>query len=229
MKYLTKGANMFKCRCSSIGKILTEPQKKSDKLSKTCIAYLKEWYLENKYGIKNEITSKYLEKGISCEAESITLIGIIDDTIYHKNDEFFVNNYITGTPDIITDLEVIDVKTSWSIKTFPFADTDYDKAYFWQLQGYMALTGKKTSRLVYCLINTPDHLINDEIRRFCWNNNIIDIDEDVENEIRSSFIYDQIPLENRIKIFQINRDEEAIDSIYKRVIECREYLSNFNF
>lgn len=220
---------MFKCRCSAIGKIMTDPQKKTDKLSKTCTAYLKEWHLFDKYGISTEITSKYLEKGIACESESITLIGIIDDAIYHKNEDFFANDFITGTPDIITESEVIDVKTSWSIKTFPFYESEYEKNYYWQLQGYMALTGKKSARLVFCLINTPDHLINDEIRKFCWNNNVIDIDPELEEEIRASFTYDSIPLESRIKIFTINRNEEAIDSIYERVKECRDFINQFNF
>lgn len=220
---------MFKCRCSAIGKIMTEPQKKTDKLSKTCITYLKEWHLLDKYGISSEITSKYLEKGIQCEADSITLVGIIDDTIYTKNEEFFVNEFLTGTPDIITPTEIIDVKTSWSIKTFPFLESEYDKGYYWQLQGYMALTGKKSSRLIFCLINTPDHLVNDEIRKFCWNNNIIDINPELEDEIRSNFTYDQIPLQNRIKSFTIARNDEAIESIYERVKECREYINHFNF
>lgn len=220
---------MFKCRCSAIGKIMTDPQKKSDPISKTALSYLKEWYILDKYGISTELKSKYLEKGIACEKESITLVGIIDGVTYKKNEMFFQNDFITGTPDIITDIEVIDVKTSWSIQTFPFLDTEYDKNYYWQLQGYMALTGLKSARLVYCLINTPEYLISDEIRRFCWNNNIIDINEELEEEIRSSFVYDKIPLENRIKIFQINRDEEAIQRIYDRVILCRENIDNFKF
>ena len=37
-------------------------------------ADIQEWFLEKKYGISKEISSKYLDKGISCEEQSIALI-----------------------------------------------------------------------------------------------------------------------------------------------------------
>lgn len=209
---------------------MTSPQKKSDQISKTCLQYLKEWYLKDKYDISTEIKSKYLEKGIACEELSIALMSIIDDCVYTKNDEFFENEWLTGTPDIITDNEVIDIKTSWSIQTFPFGETDYDKAYMYQLMGYMDLTGKNVARLAYCLINTPEHLIQDEIRRFCWNNNILDCPAELEAEIRSNFVYDKIPVEQRVKIFEIRRDDSIISEIHQKVELCRNYINtNLNF
>jgi len=41
--------------------------------------------------------------------------------------------------------------------------------------------------------------------------------------------YSDIQLESRIKIFDINRDEKAIESIRRRVESCRVFLSQLQY
>lgn len=194
----------FKIRCSAIGKIMTEPRAKSEKLSETCKSYLQEWVKEQIYNTKKEIKSKYLEKGIGVELDSIDYYSYCKNLGFVlKNENHFENDFMTGTPDLILPDQVVDIKSSWDCFTFPLFDNSIDKGYELQLQGYMALTGKRKATLAYVLINTPEELE--------WN-------ETVD--------YSELSSEYRIKEYSIDYNPELIEKINQRVIECREYISN---
>lgn len=193
----------FKIRCSAIGSIMTNSRTKGQ-LSKTTLSYVDEWLKEQIYNRRKEISSKYLDKGNAVEDESIDFLATVEDYGFLiKNEEHFENDFLTGTPDVITKDEVIDLKNSWDCFTFPlFAKELPNKDYYWQLQGYMALTGLSKAKLVYTLMNTPKEV------------NFGTVDN-----------YDNVDVKYRIKSFEIERDEEAIESIYKRVLEIREYIN----
>lgn len=217
----------MKIRCSAIGKIMTSPRSKGEVLSQTTKTYLQELAIENKYGYVKEINSRYLDKGNLCEDEAIELTSdVMQLGFLLKNDHFFENNYITGTPDVIANDTIIDTKVSWSANTFPFFDEELpNKDYYWQMQGYMALTDKPKSMVVYCLIDTPEEIVIDEIRRTSWARKEIDITDKTEMEVRSQHEFSRVPIEKRIKAFTVERDEEAIAKIYERVEQCREYYN----
>lgn len=224
----------FKCRSSAIGKIMTSPKAKSETLSETSKDYLKQWYIEEKYGRIKEIDSKFLQKGLQAEENSISLLNEFflkngREIFLKKNPTFFENDFITGTPDLILSDEIFDIKTSWDLFTFPFFDKECEnKAYYYQLQGYMALTGKKKASLCYCLVNTPENIIFEEARKISFKNGTGgEITDELEAEVRKNHTFDDIPLEERIRIFDIPRDEEIIDSIYAKVEECRTFLLSF--
>lgn len=149
-------------------------------LTKTAITQLQKIHREVLYSRTDEITSKYLEKGIAVEEQSKDLDAVLRMKFIEDHPERLNNEFLTGQADAIYQDVVIDYKSSWSAQTFPVYDED-DKlpniAYYWQLQGYMWLYGKKKSELVYCLIDTPFDLINDSIRRLQWKHGIsIDLD-----------------------------------------------------
>ncbi len=120
-----------------------------------------------------------------------------------------------------------DVKTSWDGTTFPFFDEEIpNKDYYFQCMGYLALTGYDKCDLAYCLINTPETMVLDQIRREHWlNDSVWDGDEnpDIVAMVRSRHEFDHIPKEKRVKNFVIERDDDVIKSIYERVEQCREY------
>ena len=120
-----------------------------------------------------------------------------------KNEEMFGNDMITGTPDI-NDEKLIDIKSSWDFSTFPMHSNDItSKDYYWQMQGYMELTGHKESTLAYCLVDTPQNLIEDEVRRVKWQLGFIDdLDPELEAEIYNRHQYNDLPEELRIKTFK---------------------------
>ena len=152
---------MLKIRCSAIGKIMTNSRSKSEVLSKTCKSYLQELAIEEMYGIKKEFSSRFTDKGIEVERESIDLVQEVSDYGFmYKNEEFFENDFLTGTPDVNTDNILLDVKSSYDASTFPFFAEDIpNKDYYYQLQGYMALCNKRKSVLAYCLVNTPFQIV----------------------------------------------------------------------
>jgi hypothetical protein len=219
-----KTLDPFKIRCSAIGSIMTNG-KKAGELSKTTQSYLDEWAKSQIYGKRKEIKSKYFDKGLQMEDAAIDFLSSQDRFgLMIKNEDYFENDFMTGTPDVILKDEIIDTKCSWDCFSFPLFDSDLPESnYFWQMQGYMALCDKPKARVIYCLMNTPEPIIEREIKSFFWDKD--EIDTDIIAEIRAKHSYDLTPLKFRIKEFAVYRDEESIERIKTRVIECREYLT----
>lgn len=217
----------MKVRCSQIGKIMTNPRKSGEVLSQTAKTYVQDLVLLEKYGIRKEFSSRYTDKGNEVEDLSIALVNeVLNYKFIYKNDEFFENEWVTGTPDVNTDEVLIDVKSSWDASTFPFFETELpNKDYFYQLQGYMWLTGKTESVLAYCLIDTPFNMVESEVRRAHLNALIIGEDEQLRKEVESKHKFSHIPNNRRVKYWFVQRDEQVIEQIKERVELCREYYN----
>lgn len=218
----------IRIRCSSLGKIMTSPRSGGG-LSETCKTYIREMFLELEFGIRKEFWSRYTDKGIRVEKDSIRLAnqvldwGLTDELIESKQ-LYFENEWISGSTDICTDWLLADVKSSWDGTTFPFFEQkNISKDYFYQLQGYMWLTGHDEAQLVYCLTDTPQDILDDEIRRELWKNRTIGTDAEIEQYVTLKHSFDRIPMKNRVKAFKIERDEAVFEQIKSRIEECREY------
>lgn len=212
-------------RCSSLGKVLTEPRSKSELISATAKAYIEEVFKENYFGFRKEFSSRYTDKGLEMEDEAIQFASeqFVWDFVV-KNTERFNNEYLTGEPDINTETLLADIKCSWDLSTFPMFDTELkNKDYYWQLQGYMMLTGHTTSELVYCLMNTPIQIVEDEVRRAHWKAGLIDEDIDLRHEVQMKHNFEHIEPRLRVKRFIVERDEKAIEKIIEKVSIAREY------
>lgn len=160
------------------------------------------------------------EKGLSVEGISIEMINRLDGTKYSKNEEKFTNEYLVGCPDIVDNSNkiVIDVKSSWNIDSFlNNVNKELSRNYWWQMQGYMALLGFQKSEVNFCLISTPEYIIQSEIDKKAGG-------KYSEEEIRQNLIFDEIPEQERRLRFVVERDDEAIERLYKRIRKCREYL-----
>jgi len=217
----------MKVRASQIGKIMATPRKAGEVLSEMAKTYVHDLVLEEKYGIKKEFSSRYTDKGNEVEEIGIALVNeVLNYKFIYKNYDYFENDWIKGTPDVNTDEVLLDVKCSWDATTFPFFETEVpNKDYFYQLQGYMWLTGKQESILAYCLINTPFQMVEDEIRRAHWKFNLIEENTELRKEVESKHIFDHIPEHKRVKYWFIRRDEAVIEKIKERVELCREYYN----
>jgi hypothetical protein len=212
-------------RCSSLGKLLTEPRSKSEVLSQTAKSYIEDLFNELEFGYRKEFSSRYTDKGLEMEDEAIQFASEqFDWDFVVKNTERFTNDYITGEPDINTDSLLADIKCSWSLDTYPMFEAEMkNKDYYWQLQGYMWLTGKAEAELVYCLMNTPLQIVEDEVRRAHWKAGLIDEDIDLRHEVQTKHNYDNIPSKLRVKRYIVERDEKAIEKIIEKVEIAREY------
>jgi hypothetical protein len=158
------------------------------------------------YSYNNIVSSKYTEKGLIVEDESIRLFNELFFTNYQKNTERKTNAWLTGECDIDTGTEIIDVKSSWSKVTFPELPEDGHKNdYEWQVRGYMMLWNRERAKVAYCLVDTPDELIgyeNPELHQM-----------------------DQLPLNMRITIVEYERDRAKEARIIRRVEAARRYLA----
>lgn len=197
----------FKARASQASKLMTAPRNKSEVLSETTKSYVKEWLIEQIYGFRKEIKSKYIDKGNKLEDAAIDkAIEWLDLDFVMKNEDSFEDEYFTGTPDIITNDEILDIKCSFSPFTFPLLeDVIPTKDYEIQVQVYMHLTGKKKARVVYVLLETPPELNYGEV-------------ED----------YSNMDKKYRIKDFVVEYDENIILQLQEKVKECRVYLRKFS-
>lgn len=153
-------------RCSSLGKIMTEPRTKAEGiLSVGAKTYIRELAQQEIFGIDFEFSSKETQKGIEVEQDSIDLLNRVRGLSLVKNSERRSNGLITGECDLYdsANRKGYDLKSSWSAKTFPGWIVDCeDKLYEWQCRGYMALWDADEWSVVYALVDTPDRLIGYE-------------------------------------------------------------------
>jgi hypothetical protein len=206
---------------------MTDPRTKSETLSETAKSYIQDLFKERELGIYKEFSSRYTDKGLEMEDEAIQFASeVLNWEFVVKNEVRFNNEWLTGEPDINTDNLLADIKCSWSGSTFPlFDETLKNKDYYYQLQGYMMLTGHDTSELVYCLMNTPHQIVEDEVRRQHWKLNLIDEDLEVRQAVQEMHNFDQIPNNLRVKRFIVQKDEAVQEKIKERVEIAREYYN----
>jgi hypothetical protein len=186
---------------------MTNPRTKSETMAKTVKTFLHDWIKEGIYGQRKEIESKYISKGLEFEDMAIDkAIEWLDLPFALKNKQRFSDDFFTGEPDLILSDTVIDIKNSWSCWTFPLFENEIPTDdYFFQVQTYMHLTGKKKASVVYVLLNTPE----------------------THNSMEIS--YDNVDVKYRIKRFDFEYQPEVIEELQKRVILAREYINTLKF
>jgi len=218
----------FKIRASKAGAIMTNPRKGHTGLSKTSQSFVFQWIKEQIYNRPYEFYSKYTDRGNASEEAGIKLIAKFLNLGYIiKNEEYFENEYFTGTPDIILSDTVIDVKCSWDCFTFPlFETTTPNPDHADQLQVYMELTGKEKAILAYTLNDMPGHLLEREARYKANDLGLVELEPEQEQEVIARHTYSNLPYNLRVKTFPIKKDPERIEQIKNRVIECREFITD---
>lgn len=145
---------------SECHKLMTNPQKKSDQLSLTTKAWLKEEAVAEVLGMRKIVVTRQIIKGLVCEGNSIDLYNQVMHTNYKKNEVTREINGFRGTPDLITDEGIVEIKTSWDATTFPFFKEDVWRrikkaGYDWQCRVYMMLFDVDRAVVSYCLVDTP--------------------------------------------------------------------------
>ena len=198
----------MKFRCSSIGNLMTEPRSKSEGvLSVGAKTYIRELAAQEIFGVDFVVSSKAMEKGVEAEGDSIDLLNSVRGLSLVKNTERRSNEFITGECDLF-DASVKrghDIKTSWSIATFPITVADCeDKLYEWQMRGYMALWDADEWEVNYCLVDTPERLI--------------------AFEPMDLHVVSHLPEWMRVTTWTIKRDLEKEAAIYEKVKSANEYM-----
>ena len=196
----------MKFRASQLGKLMTSSRTKGEALGQTAKSYIIEKAKEDFYDYKVELTNKYLMKGIHQEQDSIDLLNAVRFESYKKNEQREENEWLTGSCDIITDELIIDVKTSWSLETFPA--TNYElkdlSLYEWQGRAYMWLYDMPTFELSYVMVSTADDILSD-------------YDSYAIHKV------DHIDPAKRITSIRFERDKELEIQMAERLIEATKF------
>ncbi len=148
--------------------------------------------------------------------------------------------------------ETFDTKASWSAHTFFRAQSELNDLYLYQGHGYMALTGAKKHTVAYCLINGLPQAIDDEKKKLAYKMNLLDPSTSQEykdrcKQIEINHIFDinafvkenpyyefyndldkwdfDIPMTERVFTYTFNRDEELIQKLYNRIVDCRKWMN----
>ena len=188
---------------------MIESRTKSEVLSETTKSYIRAVAKQDFYGYNVDLNNKYINKGNLQENDSIALFNSVMFSNYSKNTERLNNEWLTGEADIVADDQIIDIKTSWSLETFPATSEEgVNKDYEWQLRAYMMLYNKNYASLVYCMVSTHPSLLNE------WEN-------------LSLHQVDHIAPEKRITSILFERDLELEEEIKLRLHHCTEYYVKY--
>lgn len=226
-------------------KTFTELTKKKNapfQLSDTAKSAVRAIWLGTEKGFRKDIKSKFLDKGIFGEEMGISLLSEVDGRFYSKNAERKTKGNRTGECDIIETIDgkkvIMDVKCSWDPETF--MNADFSKQYEWQGRDYMDLYEADEFWLRYCLVDTPEHLINKQ-KEWKWREFYADTMSDEEQHVleeRMKPIFDQIDLnskfstnpqytpEERVKTFKITRDDAIFQKYLDRIPHCIEFYKS---
>ena len=199
----------MKWRPSQLGKLMTNPRNKSEVLSETAKSEIRRIAKEDFFGYSSEIKTKPMIKGTDWEQDGIDLLNNVRFTKYTKNKLRVENEYMSGCCDILLDDLIIDIKSSWSLDTFPATPSEGENSdYEWQGRAYMWLYDRPAFELVYTMYTTPDDLLTE------WDN-------------LSIHRVDHIPMHHRVTVLSYERDMDKEEEIRERLIYCNEYYSKY--
>jgi hypothetical protein len=198
----------MKFRASSLGKLMTSSRTKGEALSQTAKSYIIQKAKEDFFDYMSELNSKYITKGLAQEQDSINLLNLVRLEDYKKNEERAENEWLSGCCDIITDTSIIDIKTSWSLDTFPA--TTYElkdlSDYEWQGRAYMWLYDMPSFELCYVMVSTAPELLG-------------------EYENGALHYVEHIAPEKRITSITFERDKEIEIQMAERLILATEFYN----
>jgi hypothetical protein len=239
---------IHKFRCSSLGLIMTDAQSidpslldedtlviskkkvKTDEdkailaplwdrsLSAGAKTYIESLAAQEVYGYDKTISSKPIEKGLMVEDQSIELLNGVLFTNFTKNKERKTNDWITGECDVRDDHRIIDIKSSWSLDTFPkLIKHGMDTGYEWQGRGYMMLEDKPGFAIAYCLVDTPVELIGYEDETLHYVSHI-------QPELRVTMVpYKRdLALEEKIKI-KCQAGNDYLQKVIRTIVQEHAY------
>ena len=190
----------------------------------TALSYIRDCWLRNEYGYDEPVLTNEILKGLLCEEEAIGVVTRqVPGPFRVKNELCWENNWFTGTPDVVLDDAVEDVKCSWTLKTFVDVQQP-SPLYYAQGQVYMDLTGRDVFRLCHVLVDTPYEILMAEQKRFYFRFNCDEENlhyQECIRKVEAMHNVQGIPEDQRIKMFEFQRNELYLEKLRKRVEQAR--------
>ncbi len=227
----------YKARASHLYALLTDPisanEKETGELSKTAKTMLRKWYITKKYGVYLTGESKHTKKGNAKEDDAIQFAGEWFGADFEKNKTQLIDDYFSGTCDILHETNkgryILDTKCSFNIFTFADAKKEDKKEYLAQMQVYMHLWKAQKAYICFCLLNTPDDILQKEISDMEWRAERDGkgsdwIADQKVNITRLGKPEDYIGSDERIYIVEVNFVSDVIEKAKGRIEKAREFL-----
>lgn len=191
---------------------MTEPTaaaaKAGEALSQGAKSAIRDLVAQELFGVDFEVSSKPMEKGTRCEGDSIALLNSVLGLCLTKNAERRDNGFITGECDLVDGRAGYDLKTAWSMATFPILAEDIGGStrslYEWQCRGYMALWDADEWTVAYALVDTPADLIGFEPLQL--------------------HVVSHVPEHMRLTTWTIKRDATKEAAMVEKVKAARDYF-----
>jgi len=191
-------------------------------------------WLKNNYGYRNVVITYPMLKGLLVEQDCFALVQeVIGGEFRRKNRERFFSEcgLLSGEPDDILpkDKVVEDVKASFDLRTF-FEVRDFDLKYYGQGQAYLYLTGMDKFRLIYCIVDTPQEILMELEKKYFFMFGCDDDNphyQEAAEQLRLNHVVShRIPAEERVKVFEMDRDEEYIEEMIWRMKNAKPYYDS---
>jgi len=208
-------------------KLVQIPEPKLTAGAKTYIESV--WYGQ-KFDFQKTFSNKFVQKGNEVESRSIRelrKLGIFAT----KNEQHFENEYIKGTPDILFNNPkcVIDTKNVYYPDGLGFFEDEPLNDYIWQIHGYNFLTDREDGFIIKMLLNPPADILEKEVWNY-WKSghNEGRPTEQFYLEIEDYFNFEKLPIEDRVKIYQVKTTQNEIDIIKKWTDLGRTYMAELD-
>lgn len=210
-------------------------------VNKAAQKYLWYIYLRRKFGELPKILTGYeyspsAPNGILKEPYAISLIDKIAGIRLYRNKAKSKNDFVHGIVDALDEETLEESEMIHEIKTtsdrikFNFRrGYPLDKQRYLQVQGYLAISGKEKALIHFCLVDYAESVIKEQkilhLDRFKKTGapliEFSDYWEKQELLMRHKNLKDK----DRLFTCPVERDEEAIEKIYKKVVDCRTWIT----
>jgi len=204
------------------------------KLSDTCKNYLRSLYLSQRYGNRYSFLGcvgvPQMVRGIKQEDWAVKMLSEFRGKQYFREKKRLKNDFLVGSIDVMDSKylklasHIVEIKTKETIGDFnKRVGVDLEESHFLQIQGYLSLSEKDYGEVVYCLVPPSEDKIQEQKELFYNLKNNTRKWESVECNIR----FNDIPLNEKIIAYRVERDNKVISSIEERVEVCRKWIVEF--
>lgn len=132
---------------------------------------------------KIDINSPKLTKGLEVEKEARDILSRISGIFLTAHTERKHNEWVTGAIDVKPTEVIPDIKSSWSWESFStILQEKPNEIYLRQGDSYMDLWDIPEFLLCHVLVDTPSKIVEGEIKRYDYQNNILDFEGNVRDE-----------------------------------------------
>ena len=207
--------------------------------------YLMVRYSRYRYGKRykirhvGEMKFTQMLKGTLVESNAVKLLSEIDQMEYFRVKTSIKSDYLYGyldmldAPTVDAASRIFEIKNCFDIASFMLrVGQPLPKSIWYQMQGYLSITGKDIGEVAFCLCDFPDYMINEQreiiFTAMCPDRIETDAFINYWNQAEKSMRFQDIPAKQRVVSYIVHRDDAVIKKINERVVTCRNWLQKWS-